>query len=131
LDALIALNGDYSSTNYALSYLGKDVLVATEEASIKNGSAEWMYLLETDAASATIEITDEAGNVVYSGSAETGAGKHACTLDTEGLNIAGSTLTMKITATSSDGATVNTGVLSYVTVTSVDMTGEVIEINAN
>ena len=74
--------GSQSSMNEAVGYIGKAVTADVDTATLSNGQASWQYALGGDATSATMTVTDSAGNVVWSGDApDLSAGMHDFTWD--------------------------------------------------
>ena len=125
LDSLISL-GQTQSNTYAVSYLGKNVVITNGDAALSNGAATWTYGLNSSAASTTLTVTDSKGNTVYSGNGETAAGAHTFNWDgkdNSGNQLADGTYTLTASATDQNGKSVTTTVASSGTVTGVDMSG--------
>ncbi len=119
---LSALDG--CSGSFAVSYIGRTVEAVADTVTIDQGEgAEWIYNLGSAAEEVTLEITDDQGEVVWSGSGETSAGRH--TLEWDGCDSAGKPLpdgsyTLKVTATDADGKAVTSTTCIRGTVTGVD-----------
>jgi flagellar basal-body rod modification protein FlgD len=125
LDSLISL-GQTQSNTYAMSYLGKNVVLTNGQQALTNGAASWTYGLNNSAASTTLTVTDANGNTVYSSQGETAAGTHTFNwngMDNNGNQLADGTYTLSATATAQNGSSVTTTVASSGTVTGVDMSG--------
>jgi flagellar basal-body rod modification protein FlgD len=125
LDSLISL-GTTQTNSYAMSYLGKSVVLTDGQASLSNGEAGWTYGLGSDASTTTLTVTNSSGKVVYTASGETAAGTHDFSwdgTDSSGDQLADGAYTLTVASTASDGSTVKTSVASKGTVTGVDLSG--------
>ena len=117
--------GNAQSGSYAVSYLGKAVTVTNGKAPLANGQAAWGYKLDTAAASTTLTVTNETGQVVYSGNGETTAGAHGFTWDGKsptGMKLPDGTYKLSVSAKAADGSTVTSTVGTTGVVSEVDMT---------
>ena len=125
LQTLIS-QGSSQSGAYAMTYLGKAVTVANGQAPLADSQAVWAYNLDTTAANTTLTVTDSNGNVVYTGTGETGSGAHTFTWDgkdTNGDQEADGTYKLTVSAAAADGTAITTSVTSTGVVSEVDMTG--------
>jgi len=125
LDSLISL-GTNQTNSYAMSYLGKSVVLTNGTASLSSGKADWTYALDSAASTTTLTVTNSSGKVVYSKSGETAAGTHDFTWDGKdgnGNQLSDGTYTLAVSSTASDGTAVTTSVASKGTVTGVDLSG--------
>ncbi|MDE2134812.1 MAG: flagellar hook assembly protein FlgD [Alphaproteobacteria bacterium] len=125
LDSLIAL-GKTQNNGYAMSYLGKSVVLTNGQASLANGAANWTYGLNGTAATTALTVSDSTGKVVYTATGETAAGTHSFTWDgkdNNGNQLADGTYSLNVASTAQDGSTVTTSVASKGTVTGIDMSG--------
>jgi flagellar basal-body rod modification protein FlgD len=125
LDSLISL-GQTQSNTYAMSYLGKNVVLTNGQQALTNGAATWTYGMNNSAASTTLTVKDSAGKTVYSGAGETTAGTHTFNwngMDSNGNQLADGTYSLSVTSTAQDGSNVTTSVASKGTVTGIDMSG--------
>lgn len=125
LESLISLTKARSSAD-AVSYLGKTLTLTDGTAALMSGEARWAYALENSAATATMTILNAQGDVVYTGSAETGEGLHSFTWDGVGGN--GATLPpgpykLMVTAKAADGSSIGTRIASQGVISEVDLTG--------
>lgn len=101
-----------SGLSGAVEYIGKTVTAAVSTTKLQGGSATWSYELAADAATATIEIKDSSGAVVWKGPApSTGAGVHDFSWDGKTLTGVkkpdGGAYTMTVTATTAAGRSVD------------------------
>ena len=124
LQALV--NQGTGGLDSAVHYIGKEVVAAGSAVRLDDGGATWSYELATNAGSATLEVLDSTGAVVWSGPApELGSGVHDFTWD--GRNSAGTQLpdggvyNLRVTATSAGGQTVGSQVLIRGVVTAVEL----------
>lgn len=120
LDDLAAKLGQLTSLS-ALSYLGAKTEISGSEAPVQSGAATWAYELDSGAVSATATVLNADGDVVYSGDVDATSGKHELSLalsDLEGVS-EGDVLTLQITATGADAASVGATITAYATPTSV------------
>ncbi|MBU6298267.1 MAG: flagellar hook assembly protein FlgD [Alphaproteobacteria bacterium] len=125
LDTLISL-GQNQANSYAMSYLGKNVVLSNGQGALTNGAADWTYGLNGAAASTTLTVTDSSGKVVYSGAGQTAAGTHDFAWngkDNNGNQLPDGSYTLTASATASDGTPVTTTVASKALVSGVDLSG--------
>lgn len=66
-EQLEGLVGQYqaASAGAALSYLGKDAIIASDQTYLAGGVANWAYNLPERAESMTVHVRDAAGRIVY------------------------------------------------------------------
>jgi len=125
LNSLISLTQSNAS-NGAVNYLGKTVTITNGAAALQNGQADWTYGLGSQAANATLTVTDTSGNVVYSTTGETAAGQHAFSWngqDAAGNQLPDGVYNLTVNATAGDGSTVASAVASAGQVSEVNFTG--------
>jgi flagellar basal-body rod modification protein FlgD len=128
LDSLISLSSS-QSTNLAMSYLGKNVVLSDGTGELTDGSASWTYGLANAASTTTLTVKDSNGNVVYSKTADASgntAGTH--TFDWDGTNTNGDAqadglYTLVVSSTASDGTAITTSIASKAAVSGVDLSG--------
>jgi len=118
--------GTSQAGTYATSYLGRTVSVTNGQASLSGGAANWTYTLGATAATAGLNVTNSAGQVVYTGAAETASGPHAFAWN--GKDINGNTLPdgvykLTVSAADSDSNKISTSVASAGQISQVDLTG--------
>ena len=122
LKKLIGLNQTQSNT-FAMSYLGKNVVMTNGEGSLSDGKATWTYGLDGPASASALTVTDDKGRVVYSQPGETTAGSH--TFDWNGKDAAGNALPpggykLTVGAKALDGSALTTSVASKGLVSAID-----------
>jgi flagellar basal-body rod modification protein FlgD len=128
LDSLVALSAN-QTTNLAMSYLGKNIIMSDGTGQLMGGSCTWTYGLGTPAANTALTIKDAQGNVVFSKTVDpkdNTAGTHDFKWD--GTTNSGDTApnglyTLVISAITEDGKAVTTSVASRAGVTGVDLSG--------
>jgi len=119
LDNLTTLSMN-SALSLALGYVGKDITYTSTEMSFDGTTPiDISYNLPATASTATMNILDAAGNVVYTAPVSTTSGTNKLDwsgVTTQGTNAAAGTYTIQITATDSTGApeTVTTAVTGLV-----------------
>lgn len=86
LDSLVGLLSS-SQTASAVGFLGTTVGAKGDTAPLADGAANYFYNLPTNAATVTVEIRNDQGDIVFSGDGDVAAGDHAYTWD--GRNSAG------------------------------------------
>jgi flagellar basal-body rod modification protein FlgD len=98
-----------TATSGTFSYIGKNVEVETNTATVHNGKAEWSYLVEGDASDVTLTVTDANGNRLgeVDGSIEKGVQSAVIDAASFGL-VDGQKLFLSIRATDSNDAKLNT-----------------------
>jgi len=125
LKSLISL-GQSQNSNYAMNYLGKNVVLTNGSTSLTNSAADWTYGLNNAAASSTLTVTDSSGKVVYSAAGATTAGAHDFAWngkDNNGNQLSDGTYKLTVSATAQDGSAVTTSVASKGMVSGVDFSG--------
>lgn len=78
------LVGQYqaASAGAALSYLGRDAIIAANETYLAGGVANWAYNLPENATSFTVHVRDASGKIVYTSTTEaSSAGEHLFSWD--------------------------------------------------
>ena len=111
------------TSSSGLGYIGKTVDVTGDTAPLQDGTATWGYDLASDADSVALQITDSNGNVVWTGTGETGAGEHSLTWDGSGLNgqqYSDGAYTLTVTAKNPSGNPIDVSTTVTGTVTGTD-----------
>jgi flagellar basal-body rod modification protein FlgD len=125
-ESLTALQGVVDDSA-AQAYLGTDVVAIGDTAPLEDGEAEWYYVLEDDAQSVTVTVTDEDGNVVYE-TTETGSeGSNNFIWDgttDDGATLTSGTYTLSVSAVDSNGNSVDSEILMTGVVSALDLTGD-------
>lgn len=123
LATLVSLQQTAQSTQ-ALNFVGETVTVNSNTAQLANGSATWT-LSAPSPATATVSITNSAGQQVYSGTQTLQTGSNTFTWNGQGNNGTQwppGTYTMSVTAQSASGQAVTVSTLTTGVVNSVDLT---------
>jgi flagellar basal-body rod modification protein FlgD len=128
LDSLVALSSS-QSTNLAMSYLGKNVVLSDGSGQLASGKADWTYGLANAANATTLTVKNANGDVVYSKTADASgdtAGTHDFAWDgtkTNGETASDGLYTLTVSSSASDGTAITTTVASKATVSGVDLSG--------
>jgi len=109
----------------AATYIGKDVTAGWSATTLKDGAATWSYELGKDATSATLQVVDGTGKVVWTGAAtDLKTGVHDFTWDgktTAGGQMSdGGVYSLKITAANAAGK-IDSQVLTRGRITGVEL----------
>src|SRR5215471_16206021 len=123
LATLVSLQQTAQSTQ-ALSFVGDNVSVNSNTAQLANGSATWT-ISSPKPSTATLNISNSSGQLVYSGTTTLQAGSNAFKWDGQGNNGTpwpDGTYTMAVTAKDSSGQSVGVSTLVTGIVNSVDLT---------
>jgi flagellar basal-body rod modification protein FlgD len=125
LKGLLAAQGG-SSLGQAATYIGKDATAAWAATKFKDGEATWSYELASNAASATLQVLDGSGRIVWEGSApDKTTGVHDFTWDGKAASGAdgqdGQVYTLKIVAKDAAGGAIDSQVLTRGRITGVEM----------
>lgn len=123
LATLVSLQQTAQSTQ-ALNFVGETVTVQSNAAQLANGSATWT-LSSPAPATATVSITNSAGQLVYTGAQTLQTGANTFTWNGQGNNGTqwpAGTYTMAVTAQSASGQPVTVSTLVSGVVNSVDLT---------
>lgn len=112
--------------NGAANYIGREATAVWSATKFSDGEASWSYELGANADSATLQVLDGSGKVVWSGDAPAKtAGVHAFTWDGEATAGAdgqdGQVYTLKVTAKDAAGNAVDSQVLTTGRITGVEM----------
>jgi len=123
LAALVSLQQTAQSTQ-ALGFVGENVTVSSNNSQLANGSANWA-ISSPKPSTATINVSNSNGQLVYSGTMTLQAGSNTFKLNEQGNNGAqwpDGTYTTTITAKDSSGQPVDVSTVVTGTVNSVDLT---------
>jgi len=131
-DVVSALSASNSLS--AFSYIGSDVQVDGSASVLQDSEAEWNYVVADDASSVTLQVADADGTVVYSKSlSSVTAGTYNFTVAADELGegiVDGTSYTLSVVATDSDGESVATDANAVVTVESVSSSSGDISLSA-
>lgn len=110
----------------AATYIGKEATAAWSATKFTDGEATWSYELASNAASATLQVLDGSGNVVWSGDApEKGTGVHDFTWDGDATSgndgQDGQVYSLRVVAKDAAGGAVDAQVLTRGRITGVEM----------
>jgi flagellar basal-body rod modification protein FlgD len=126
LTGLLAAQQGGGGLSGAATYIGKEATAAWSATEIENGEATWSYELADNAASATLQVLDSAGRVVWTGDApDRTTGLHDFTWNGQttggGQVDDGGVYTLKVAAKTGAGADVDSQVLIRGRITGVEM----------
>jgi flagellar basal-body rod modification protein FlgD len=110
----------------AATYIGKEATAAWSATKFTDGEATWSYELASNAASATLQVLDGSGNVVWSGDApDRTTGVHDFTWDGEATSgndgQDGQVYSLRVVARDAAGGAVDSQVLTRGRITGVEM----------
>ena len=125
LKSLVSVQGG-GGLGQAATYIGKEATAAWSATKMADGKATWSYELGANASSATLQVLDGSGNVVWSGDAPSKAsGLHDFTWDGKATSgndgQDGQVYTLKITAKDAAGGALDSQVLTRGRITGVEM----------
>ncbi|KAK0339445.1 hypothetical protein LTR94_034458, partial [Friedmanniomyces endolithicus] len=102
-------------TTQSAGYVGQTVEIDSAQAPVQEGSAAWTYTVDEAAASTTLVVTDQNGDVVWSGTGETGSGQYDLSLDIDDLSGVedGDILTLTSVSTDAEGGSVSNAVTAF------------------
>ena len=125
-DSLTALQGVVDDSA-AQAYLGTDIVAVGDTAPLEGGEAEWYYVLDDDASNVTVTVTDDDGNVVYETTEAGSEGTNSFIWDgttDSGTTLSSGTYTLSVSATDSDGTSIDSEILMTGVVSALDLTGD-------
>jgi len=125
LKSLLAAQGGGGLAN-AATYIGKEATAAWSATKFTGGEATWSYELASNAASATLQVLDGSGKVVWSGPApDRTTGLHDFTWDgkaTSGNNAQnGQVYSLRVVAQNGAGGSIDSQVLMRGRITGVEL----------
>jgi flagellar basal-body rod modification protein FlgD len=122
LQKLVSNTGSGVST--AVGLIGKDVRAATSDAALKDGKADWIYKLDSNAANVKAEVLDSKGRVIHAEAlANVKAGDQPYSWngkDASGQKMSDGAYTLRLTATDASGKAINSTVYVEGVVTAVE-----------
>ena len=112
------------SNIFAMSYLGRSVVMTNGTASLADGKATWTYGLDGGSVNTQLTVTDASGKTVFAKPGENTAGTH--TFEWDGTDFGGNALPpgpykLAITAKAADGTAVKSSIASRGVVSAIDM----------
>ncbi len=116
-----------ASAGAALSYLGKDAIIESNETYLAGGEARWAYRLPTNATAMTVNVKDMQGRTIYTTTtAPRTGGEHLFSWDgtrTDGTTAADGVYRIEIVATGANDETLTPTISVRETIMGVDFTG--------
>lgn len=108
-------------TSQNAGYVGQKVEYDSAMAPVQDGAASWSYTLDGQAASTSLVVTNQDGDVVWSGTGETGDGEHTLSLNLSDMDDAaeGDVLTLTSVSSDADGGSVSNAVTAYANIDAV------------
>lgn len=123
LQSLVNQSTGAGSVGSAVNLIGKSVTSQSAVQALQNGSATWTYNLPSAASSATLEVQDANGNIVWTGAAPTlASGANTFTWNgqtTSGQTLASGAYTLGVTAQDAGGQAITPTIDIQGTVTGV------------
>ena len=122
-DTLESLSSSLTSmlTTQSAGYVGQKVEYDGAMAPVQDGAASWTYTLDGEAASTALVVTNQDGDVVWSGEGETGDGEHGLSLSLSDMSgvAEGDILTLTSVSTDAESASVSNAVTAFATLDAV------------
>jgi len=122
-DTLTALSSSLTAmlTAGSADYIGKTAEIDSADAPVQNGSASWTYTVGSDAAATTLAVTNQDGDVVWTGTGDATAGQHAFSLSQADLTGVedGDVLTLTSVSSDADGVGTVNAVTAFATLDAV------------
>jgi flagellar basal-body rod modification protein FlgD len=115
------------SAGTALSYLGRDAIISSDNTVMSNGVANWAYNLGGASDTTTLEVRDSKGRTVYSGDGEKTAGNHLFAWDgkdNNGVAQPNGIYQLVVTAKNTNGDSVSETTTVRENIMGVDFTGD-------
>ncbi|WP_394692610.1 flagellar hook assembly protein FlgD [Hyphobacterium sp.] len=133
LESLISIQAA-SAQGAAVGFIGREATVASPNAALEDGSAEWTYIMPEDSEGTLVTIKDSSGRTVTTFEGESTAGTHV--FEWNGEDLSGNTVedgiyTMEISAVNADGDPMQPDILTTARVTGVDFSGSEVVVELN
>jgi flagellar basal-body rod modification protein FlgD len=125
LESLISIQAA-SAQGAAVGFIGREATVGSPDASLKDGEAEWTYVMPENSQGTLLSIKDSNGRTVATFEGEITTGTH--TLEWNGEDQTGNAMddgiyTLEISAVNADGNPMQPDILTTARVTGVDFSG--------
>jgi flagellar basal-body rod modification protein FlgD len=133
LESLISIQAA-SAQGAAVGFIGREATVASPDAALENGSAEWTYILPEDSQGTLVTVKDANGRTISSFEGEATAGSHTFAWDGEdqtGNAMEDGIYTLEISAVNADGNAMQPDILTTARVTGVDFSGSEVVVELN
>ncbi|MBI1236059.1 MAG: flagellar hook assembly protein FlgD [Alphaproteobacteria bacterium] len=133
LESLISIQAA-SAQGAAVGFIGREATVASPDAALENGSAEWTYILPEDSQGTLVTVKDANGRTIASFEGEATAGSHTFAWDGEdqtGNAMEDGIYTLEISAVNADGNAMQPDILTTARVTGVDFSGSEVVVELN
>ncbi|WP_109259642.1 flagellar hook assembly protein FlgD [Hyphobacterium indicum] len=133
LESLISIQAA-SAQGAAVGFIGREATVASPDAALENGSAEWTYILPEDSQGTLVTVKDANGRTIASFEGEATAGSHNFAWDGEdqtGNAMEDGIYTLEISAVNADGNAMQPDILTTARVTGVDFSGSEVVVELN
>lgn len=127
-EQLESLVGAYqaASAGAALSYLGRNALIESDNTTLSGGQASWGYSLEATAADVTLTVRDASGRTVFEAPGERTQGTHIFTwqgVDNDGDPVPDGVYKLVVTAKDDAGEDVSSTLTVRERIMGVDFSG--------
>jgi flagellar basal-body rod modification protein FlgD len=123
LDTLIESIGSNNAVG-SLSYLGRTATFYSSTTALADGEAKWTYTLGDESQTTTLKIKDSDGDVVFTTTGQRGADSHDFVWDgkmANGQAAPEGLYTLEVTATATNGDTIQTAVTVSERITGVNL----------
>jgi len=127
-EQLESLVGQYqaASAGAALSYLGREALIESDQTLLVNGAANWGYSLPEMADEVTLQVRDARGRTVYETTGQNAEGNHVFNWngrDQQGNQAPDGAYTLVVTAKDSEGESIAATMTVREQIRGVDFSG--------
>jgi len=133
LESLISIQAA-SAQGAAVGFIGREATVASPDAALANGSAEWTYILPENSQGTLVSVKDANGRTVATFEGDATAGSHS--FEWDGKDQTGNAMddgiyTLEISAVNADGDAMQPDILTTARVTGVDFSGSEVVVELN
>lgn len=133
LESLISIQAA-SAQGAAVGFIGREATVASPNAALEDGSAEWTYILPEASQGTLVSVKDTNGRTVATFEGAATAGSHNFVWDGEdqtGNAMEDGIYTLEISAVSAEGNPIQPDILTTARVTGVDFSGSEVVVELN